>query len=135
MSKKRDSMLHTFFIKKDKGIEFANKYDAKAYKYFLDSLSEGQVFEVFLDAQRDDGILAQLAKIHKCIREIAHHTGNSFEDIKLEVKKKAGLCIKKNIDGELFMICKSFGDSSKEELSLAIRTIEELGDFVGANLR
>ena len=79
-----------------------------------------------MEIQSDDGSLAQLAKIHAMIRDLSLHTGYSFEDSKLIIKHKAGLCIEKTIEGEKFLYCKSLGDCSKQELSLVIQAIEEV---------
>ena len=46
------------------------------------------------------------------------------------IKEKSGLCIKKVRNEQLYIELKSFGDCSKEELSLAINTIIEIGKFV-----
>jgi hypothetical protein len=88
-----------------------------------------------MESNVDDGTVPQLAKVHVCIRELAKEIGYSFEDMKLEVKRRAGLCVKKELGGELFMVCKSFGDCSKEELGLAVEAILQIGDTVGINFR
>ena len=80
-------------------------------------------------------IKKNLPKIYKCIRELAKETGDEFEDMKLLIKKKAGLCMKKDIDGEVIMYCKSFGKASKDELCMVIDTIIKIGDLVGMNFR
>ena len=89
----------------------------------------------FFDANKDTGTLAQLAKIHKCIREIATEMGDTVEDVKFLVKYKSGFCILKNVDGKEFLNCKSFGDCSAEDLGLAIQTIIEMGDYLNINFR
>jgi hypothetical protein len=135
MSKKKDNMF-TSVLKKNGGkLIYVNKSDQNVYKLFVDSLADDQVVEIFFDANKDDGSLAQLAKIHKCIREIAKETGDNYEDMKLLIKKKSGLCIKKNVDGEVVMVCKSFANASKTDLALVIETIIQIGDLVGANFR
>ena len=135
MSKKKDNMF-TSVLKKSRGkLIYVNKSDQNVYKLFVDSLADDQVVEIFFDANKDDGSLAQLAKIHKCIREIAKETGDNYEDMKLLIKKKSGLCIKKNVDGEVVMVCKSFANASKTDLALVIETIIQIGDLVGANFR
>jgi hypothetical protein len=135
MSKKKDNMF-TSVLKKNGGkLIYVNKSDENVYKLFVDSLADDQVVEIFFDANKDDGSLAQLAKIHKCIREIAKETGDNYEDMKLLIKKKSGLCIKKNVDGEVVMVCKSFANASKTDLALVIETIIQIGDLVGANFR
>lgn len=109
--------------------------DSNRYKLFVDALQENQQVEIFLDANKDDGTLAQLAKLHKCIRELAKEMGESFEDTKLMIKHKAGLCVKKTVNGEDFMVCKSFADCSKDDLGLALQAVIQIGDFVGINFR
>lgn len=96
------------------------------YELFKKNIPEGTLVEVYMDIQKDDGTLAQLAKIHAMIRQLCMHTGDSVEDMKLIVKKRTGLCIEKHIEGSTFLHCKSFGDCSRDELSLAINTIQEI---------
>ena len=135
MKGKKDNMF-TSILRKDGGkLIYTSKADETIYKLFLDSLEPGQTVEIFLDANKDDGTLAQLAKIHKCIREIAKETGDNYEDMKLLIKKKSGLCVKKEVDGETVMICKSLANASKTDLAMVIETIIEIGDMVGVNCR
>jgi hypothetical protein len=135
MKGKKDNMF-TSILRKDGGkLIYTSKADETIYKLFLDSLEPGQTVEIFLDANKDDGTLAQLAKIHKCIREIAKETGDNYEDMKLLIKKKSGLCVKKEVDGEVVMICKSLANASKTDLAMVIETIIEIGDMVGVNCR
>jgi hypothetical protein len=65
------------------------------------------------------------------IREIAQEIGYTFEEAKLVVKRKAGLCFTKNKEE----YCKSFGQCDKNELNLAIQACIEIGDFSGMQLR
>lgn len=102
---------------------------------FVKGLMPGQIVDAFYDANKDDGTLAQLAKVHACIRQLAIDTGDSFENLKFEVKRLSGLCIKKEVNGENYMVCKSFSKCSKEELGLVIETIIQIGDTVGINFR
>lgn len=113
------------------------KSDSTRVKYnnFVDDLKEGQVVNVYMEATSGNGTLAQLAKVHKCIRVLASDLGYSFEDVKLLVKDKAGLVIKRNVNDKTYNDWKSFADCSLEELNLAIQASIELGDFVGSNLR
>lgn len=105
------------------------------YNDFLDTLVQGQKVELFMESNVDNGTVTQIAKIHVCIRELAKELGYSFEDMKLEIKKMSGLCVEKTIQGEKFLVCKSFGDCSIDELALTIQTIVELGDQVNINFR
>lgn len=135
MSKRKDNMFSGTLKREGDKLIHVNNADHKVYKLFVDALQQGQYVDVFMDAQTDDGSLAQLAKIYKCIREIAKETGDDFEDMKLLIKKRAGLCMKKDIEGETIMYCKSFGKASKDELSMVIETIIKIGDLVGVNCR
>lgn len=135
MSKQKDNMFTTTLQKVEGKLVYASAADEKLYKLFVDNLAPGQTAEVFFDANKDDGTLAQLAKIHKCIREIAKETGNDFEDIKDLIKVRAGFCFKKNIDGEIITKCKSFGKASKEDLAFVIEALIKLGDMVNVNCR
>jgi len=105
------------------------------FKNFIENLKEDQTINVYMEANNGNGSLAQLAKVHKCIRVLASDLGYTFEDVKLLVKDKAGLVIKRKIDDKMYNDWKSFADCSLEELNLAIQACIELGDFVGSNLR
>jgi hypothetical protein len=93
---------------------------------FIKGLSDGESVIITYEVQTNDGSYAQISKLHKHIRELANYTGDSFEDMKLQVKLRAGLC--NNSD------CKSFADCSKSELSMAIQASIEIGELVGFNL-
>jgi hypothetical protein len=131
----KDGMFSARLKKEGGKLIYETSTKQNLYEQFVKHLEEGQTVEVFFDANKDDGTLAQLALIHKCIRELALETGSTFEDMKREIKRGAGLCIKKEVGGELFMVCKSFSKCSKEELSLSIQTIIEVGDLIGINFR
>lgn len=135
MESKKNNMFNAVLKKEGNKLVYQNQFDNALYSEFVKSLGKGQFVEIFLDANRDDGTLAQLAKIHKCIRELCFHTGYTFEDMKLEVKHKAGLCVTKDLGGEHYVVCKSFSKCSRDELGLAIEAIVELGDFNGMNFR
>ena len=135
MSKQKDNMFSSTLQKVEDKLVYASPSDEKLYKLFVEHLTPGQTVDVFFDANKDDGTLAQLAKIHKCIREIAKETGNDFEDIKDLIKVRAGFCFKKNVDGEIITKCKSFGKASKEDLGFVIEALIQLGDMVSVNCR
>lgn len=104
------------------------------YKDFVQSLDDGDQVDIMLQVNSADNTLLQLDKVHKCIREIAKHTGNNFDDIKMVVKDKAGLVTKRTVMDKTYMDWKSFGKISKTDLSLAIKAAIELGDVVGLDL-
>lgn len=101
-----------------------------SYQLFLDKLQEGQEVEVFMGLTSDTGSLAQLAKVHACIRELAKESGYTFEEMKFIVKQHSGLCY----DGGGAEYCKSFKDCSKDELAMAIESAIELGRDLNINL-
>lgn len=126
----RKNTLMTILEKKNGQIDYLTAADKIKYEAFINNLPEGYKLEVYMEVQSDDGSLAQLAKIHAMIRELSQHIGETFEDMKLIVKRRAGLCIEKEIEGDNFLYCKSFGKCSKEELSLVIETIVSIGQAI-----
>ena len=127
-------MKNNFFsIMKKVGDELTHTIKAKGklYDSWIKELPEGTKIEIFASVSGEDGTNAQLAKIHAMIREVANEVGHTFQEMKLEVKRKTGLCFNK--DGQEY--CKSFKDCSKQELNLVIQALIEIGDFTGVNLR
>jgi len=102
----------------------------KQYEIFVSKLPEGAVVEFFYEMQHDDGTLPQLAKLHVMLKQLSTHIGESVENMKLLVKDKAGLCIAREVAGKEYFLAKSFGDCSREELSLAIQAAIEIGEDV-----
>ena len=121
--------------KKDGKVVYKSDTTKTKYKNFVDDLKEGQIVNVYMEATDGDVTLAQLAKVHKCIRVLASDLGYTFEDVKLLVKDKAGLVIKRTVENTTYNDWKSFADCSIEELNLAIQACIDMGDFVGSNLR
>jgi len=104
---------------------------AKQYELFVSRIPDGAIVEFFYEVQHDDGTLPQLAKLHVMLKELAMHIGETVENMKLLVKDKAGLCIAREVSGKEYFLAKSFGDCSREELSLAIQAAIEIGEQVG----
>ena len=123
--------LFANLTKRDGKLEYNVKAQETIYNKFVEDLPEGAKVEIFISISGDNGTNAQIAKIHVSIRRLANDLGYSFSEMKLLIKRKAGLCFNKN--GTEY--CKSFGDCSKEELNSVIQEIIELGDDVGSNLR
>ena len=123
--------LFANLTKRDGKLEYNVKAQETIYNKFVEDLPEGAKVEIFVSISGDNGTNAQIAKIHVSIRQLANALGYSFSEMKLLIKRKAGLCFNKN--GTEY--CKSFGDCSKEELNSVIQEIIELGDEVGSNLR
>jgi len=102
----------------------------KQYEHFVSHLQEGDIVEFFYEKQHDDGTLPQLAKLHVMIKQLAVHVGETFENMKILVKDKAGLCLAREISGKEYFLPKSFAECSKEELSLAIQAAIEIGEQI-----
>ena len=127
-------MKDNIFVKltvKDGELHFPFKASETRFKNFLKGLPNGAHLEMFLGATTKKGSNAQLARIHAMCREIANELGYTFEEVKLQVKRKAGLCFTRNKTE----YCKSFAECDSSELSLAIQACLEIGDFSGMNLR
>lgn len=112
--------------KKDGKLQYITEKEKLKYQLFLDSLSEGDEVEIFINRKGKVGSLAQITKVHTCIRILAEEAGYSFNEMKLLVKENAGLKI---VDKY-----KSFADCDKEELSAAIQTCVEIGQLYNINL-
>ena len=121
-------MYQATLVKKDG--KLVHKAES-GYKPFVAELKEGTEVHMFLEANEKNSNLSQLAKIHKCIRELASHTGESFEGMKLVVKKKSGLLFQTSDK----MVEISFADCSSSDINLAVQACVEMGDQAGINLR
>ena len=135
MSGQKHSIFHGQFVMGTNGKLGVAEKSKNKYSEFVKGIAPGQTIECFFEANKDDGTLDQLAKAHVCIRELAKETGATFEEMKLEVKKRAGLCFTTDYNGEKVLFCKSLADASKEELGLLMETIIALGDFNNINFR
>jgi hypothetical protein len=102
----------------------------KQYELFVSNLADGAIVEFFYEEQHDDGTLPQLAKLHVMLKQLSMHIGETVENMKLLVKDRAGLCIAREVAGKEYFLAKSFGDCSREELSLAIQAAMEIGEEV-----
>ena len=123
-----ESIPLTVVFKKHEGeLVVDTKLGVMKLEAFLKELPEGAKVEVTYEVTHSKVSYAQLSKLHKCIRIIASHTGHSFDEIKDIVKMKAGLYSDKTK-------LKSFADLSKDEISLAITTVMELGQELGLSL-
>lgn len=122
------------YVKKEGKLVPASEADAAKLKLYTMSLKEDVNVEVYLQISNNvDKTAGQLAKVHALIRELAASTGHSFDEIKEEIKKKAGLYVitgTRSSDKQL----KSFGDCSKDEISAAIQSCIEIGHMLGCNL-
>lgn len=119
-------MFSGYLVKKDSKLGYSNRRDKLLYDLFIDKIKEGEEVEIFICKKGKKGSPAQIAKIHASIRELAGELGFSFDDMKLIIKEKAGLCYEIYDDGTKKAMCKSFGDCSTMELTLAIEALNEL---------
>jgi hypothetical protein len=115
------------FIKRNGRLEFSSLSVSKQHELFVSEVPDGTIVEFFFEVQQDDGTLPQLAKLHAMIRELALHVGEPFDNMKLLVKDKAGLCLAREVSGKEYFLAKSFGECSREELSLAIQAAIDIG--------
>jgi len=121
--------------KKERGIlKPTTIADMKQYEKFVSRLEEGAIVEFFYEEEHDDGTLPQLAKLHVMIKHLSIHIGETVENMKLLIKDKAGLCIAREVAGKEYFLAKSFGDCSRDELSLAIQAAIEIGESVNFTL-
>ena len=116
---------------KDGELHFPIKAYELKFKNFLKEQPESVRLDIFIGVNDGKGSNPQLARVHAMIREIANEIGYTFEEVKLQVKRRAGLCfVKNNVE-----FCKSFAKCDKEELNLAIQAALEIGAFSGMQLR
>jgi hypothetical protein len=123
-------MLSVKLVKKDGKLTYPDDQSKLAYQIFLDKIPEGQRVEMYIGLADADHSVAQLAKVHACIRELAKESGYTFEEMKVLIKERSGLCY----DAGDTTLCKSFADCSKDELALAIEACVEVGKLYNINL-
>lgn len=125
--------MHTVIkLKKQDGKLISQSTRMKTqFTTFVNSLQEGDVVESYFEKITDNVTSGQLALVHLYIRRLAHHTGTTFEGIKLEIKRRSGLFTIVTIGEQVVMNLRSFGnDCSADDLSLAIQACIELGEEV-----
>lgn len=116
-------MFTVKLIKQDGKLVYPDDKAKLNYQIFLDKLPEGQEVEIFMGLTKDNASVAQMAKVHACIRELAKESGYNFNEMKMIIKRQSGLCY----DGDDAEYCKSFADCSKDELALAIEACISIG--------
>jgi hypothetical protein len=123
-------MFTVKLVKQDGKLVYPDDKSKLNYQIFLDKLPEGQQVEIFMGLTSDDGSVAQLAKVHACIRVLAKESGYTFDEMKTIIKQQSGLCY----DAGDVEYCKSFADCSKDELVLAIEACIQIGKEFNINL-
>lgn len=112
--------------KKEGKLVYTTEKEKLAYQLFLDTLQEGDEVEFFINRQGKVGSLAQITKVHTCIRILAEEAGYAFNEMKKLVKENTGLKF-----GDEY---KSFAKCDKDELASAIQTCIEIGELYNINL-
>ena len=115
-------------VKKNSKLGYSNKKEKLLYELFVDKIKEGEEVEIFVCIKGAKANGAQISKVHASIRVIAMELGYSFEDMKLLVKQRAGLWFEVEDDDKKKVVCKSFADCSKQEISLAIEACNDLAE-------
>jgi len=113
-------------VKRDGKLINSRVLDKIKMDTLLGSMKEGDECEVTYEIKHKDGSYSQLSRLHASIRALANETGSTFEEMKLEIKRKAGLVM-----GDKVL---SFADCSKEQLGKCIQTTIEVGDLLNVNL-
>ena len=125
-------MFTVKLVKRDGKLVYPDDKSKLNYQIFIDKLPEGQKVEMYIGLADADHSVAQLAKVHACIRELAKESGYTFDEMKTIIKRQSGLCY----DGGDAEFCKSFADCSKDELALAIEACIQIGEEnYGINFR
>jgi hypothetical protein len=122
-------MFTSKLIKENGKLVYLDDKSKLNYKLFLDKLPEGQEIEMFIGLSTSDKSVAQLAKVHACIRELAKESGYTFDEMKTLVKEQSGLCYSTGEE----IVCKSFADCSKDEIMLTIQACIEIGTMYNIN--
>lgn len=125
--KPKQNVYSSFLIKKNGRLTFKSAAHKLMFEKFVESLQEGQDIEIFYSAQEKLATAAKLAKVNIWIRTIAQEIGNTAEEVKKEMKRKAGFC--NSVD------CKSLGDMSDAELNSIMHVLQETAQFVGVILK
>jgi hypothetical protein len=117
-------------IKKGDVFQPLTNQDKILYNQFKDLVADGSVIEITMQVHTPNATLAQISKIHAMIRQLANHSGHTFDEMKYYVKDRAGLIIQTAGTS----VVKSFGDCSKSELSDVIQAAIELGQQLGCQV-
>lgn len=128
-TKQADKIYFGHWVKKDGRLVFKSKQEESLFHMLSKGMREGQTITFSVDFSDDQGRLTQIAKLKAGIRDLARETGETFITMENLIKKEAGLY------DESSEVYKSFGNCSVSQLSDAIQTMIEKGDFVGLSLR
>ncbi len=112
----------------DGKLTYVHKSDKERLNKEISELRIGQKVRMMIDFTKDDARASQISRIHAMIGDIAKESGHEFNDVKKEIKERAGLLTP---DEKL----KSFANCSCEEMTSAIQSAMELAKFLGMSLK
>jgi hypothetical protein len=95
----------------------------------LEQMKVGDLVNVTYEVVTDKGSYSQISMVNGIARIIAADTGATFQEMKDEIKKRAGFY---NPINDAY---KSHQDMSKEELQLCINTAIQIADMLGCQVR
>lgn len=113
-------------LKSNSKLSYSTRKDKLLYDQFIEKIKDGEEIEIFVCLKGRGTSPAQISKVHACIRELAGELGFPFDDMKLIIKEKAGLCYEVEDEGKRNIICKSFADCSLLEITLAIEACKDV---------
>ena len=127
-----NNLLINLQLNKEGVLVPATPEDIAKLKAFQISLTKEMTVQGFftIEKNKKDGNLGQLAKVHAMIRDLAESSGYTFQEMKEQVKKRAGL-YEVTSESSSKMTLKSFGKASTQDLSKAIETCIEIGQLIG----
>lgn len=108
----------------------SEKIDLYKYNLLKNTIPQDKNIEVYIIySEGEIGTLAQLAKVHAMIKEIAEFTKQDFFSVKNNIKESCGLF---NITSTTpyTKTLKSFGDCTIDELSTAISKCDEILNII-----
>ena len=123
------------FKKKGDKLVINGKHNATIYAKYIATLKEDDDVDVTFDARPGDKTYSQVARMHKGLRALAVSTGFVFSELKLAVKREAGLYIEITDNDGTYTEYKSFARCSFDEMVVALEALYALGDLAGVNLR
>lgn len=107
-------------IKKSGKLVHVDLASEAKYKRFIELLPEDTEIKVEIEKVEKDKTYPQVKKIYQLIKDTSIHTGETFEEVKLRYKKKAGLVIDYRLGDEIRTHIISFADLDIEDASYII---------------
>ncbi len=127
MSEKKPQILSANLVVRKGVLSFRNPKEKARFEKFQSELAEGQSVQMMYTASEESGRLDMIAKIHAALRTLANDIGNSEDEMKKVVKRHGNYIV----NGEL----ESLADMSLQRLQSFFKTLCEVGEGCGSNLR